>query len=112
MRLEALQKFTKQDKLQPLAFYHGMASEVDQPFARSELFAEITAKAREFFKESFKKCVDKVKAVDQDQQLWLDMVNAPVVLPNQPNNTFFRFDHYTRRFREVLREAQSYLLPA
>ena len=89
-----------------------MYDEVDKPFPQSKEFAAIIAKTRSVFKDSFKACVDKVKAIDQDKKAWLDMVNAPVVLAGQPNSTFFRYDHYTSRVRAALHDAQSYLVGA
>lgn len=86
--------------------------EVNEPFSKSPEFYEACVKIRKLFQSSFKACVDKVKAIDQDEQAWLDMINAPVVLPNKTNNTFFTYGHYTSRFREVLRDAQSYLVGA
>jgi hypothetical protein len=81
-------------------------------FEQSEEFEQLLSKTRELFREDFKSCVDKVKAVDQDEGAWRKMVSAPVVAGNKLNGSYIDIRRYASRFREVLRNAESYLVGA
>jgi hypothetical protein len=66
---------------------------------------------RQLFSSDFQKCLQKIKAVDQDEEAWARMVHAPVFKGNSIQGSVFDVETYAPRFREVLRAASSAAIP-
>jgi hypothetical protein len=70
-------------------------------------FKKMVKFTRNIFANDFQECVQKVKAVDQDEKAWSRMVHTPVFKGNSIEGTVFDMEIYARRFREVLEAASS-----
>jgi hypothetical protein len=70
-------------------------------------FKQIMKFTRELFVNDFQKCLQKIKAVDQDEKAWSRMIHSPVFKGNSIEGTVFDMEVYARRFREVLEAASS-----
>jgi hypothetical protein len=70
-------------------------------------FKQIVTATRELFASDFQKCLQKIKAIDQDEEAWSRMVHAPIFKGNSIEGTVFDKDMYAQRFREVLEAASS-----
>lgn len=86
--------------------------ELDEFDETSPEFKQIINFTRETFANDFQKCLQKIKAVDQDEKAWLRMVHTPVFKGNSIKRTVFDMEEYARRFREVLEAASSAVISA
>jgi len=73
-------------------------------------FKSIVKLTRELFRGDFKECVQKIRAVDQDEKAWLRMVHTPIFKDNSIEGTVFDIERYGQHFREVLRATNSALM--
>jgi hypothetical protein len=62
------------------------------------------------FEGDLETCVNKVKEVNEDEDKWLAMVNAPVLKHNKLEGSSFDIGLYAKKFRRALKGADSYLM--
>jgi len=98
LRRKLEQKLNIEGNLQPGSHQY----EEDSPE-----FKQNVKLTRELFAGDFQRCLQKIRAVDQDEEAWSRMVHAPVFKGNSIRGSVFDMDTYAPRFREVLRAAGS-----
>ena len=84
--------------------------DLQKNFQDSTYFEDTVLETRRLFGKGLKRCVAKVREVDQDPEKYWAMVNAPVVKGNKIAGTYFDIHIYAAHFRQVLRNAKSYLV--
>lgn len=88
----------------------------DRPGSRqysqdSPEFKHVVKFTRELFASDYQECLQKIRAVDQDEKAWSRMVHTPVFKGNSIEGSVFDAETYAQRFREVLQVASSATIP-